>query len=233
MVKLGLLGTNISHSKSQEMYEKILGEPVDYSLLDYAKESDIPSLDMIFDKGFLGLSITYPFKQTFLDQVSISERKVKELNAINCLRKSDDKIEATNTDYLAAEKLIKDFSAENYFVIILGSGNMARVFESCLEGSQYSWMNLSRKVDGDLNEINYLNIHRGLPDKKALLLINCCSRDFIFKADVPSNTVFWDMNYSFPEHENLSGRGMKYLSGLDLLFWQAKFAADYWGIKPL
>lgn len=232
MVKLGLLGSNISHSKSQEMYEKILGEPVDYSLLDYPTSKEIPALEDLFAKGYLGLSITYPYKQAFFDQVTIADENVQSLNAINCLRKVGNQIEGTNTDYLAAKKLLQDFSPDQYLVIVLGSGNMARVFKRCLDHSTYSWQLLSRKTSGDLNQQDYFRL-LDKADKKDLLIINCCSRDFIFSGSTPENTVFWDMNYSFPEHEKLSAKGIKYLSGLDLLYWQANFATDYWGIKRL
>lgn len=233
MIKLGLLGTNISHSKSQEMYERILGESVDYSLLDYPNEVEIPSLKELFSQDFLGLSITYPFKQTFLNDVLIQDENVLSLNAINCIRQREGRFEATNTDFLAAQELIKKFSPKKYEILILGSGNMARVFELCLKKSTYSWKQISRSSDGDLNQFNYVQHSKEIADNKNLLLINCCSRDFIFRGELPEGTIFWDMNYAFPEHENLSARGIEYLSGLDLLFWQAKFAADYWGIKPL
>ncbi len=233
MYKLGLLGSNISHSKSQEMYERILGEPVDYTLLDYKSEDELPSLKSLFDQGFEGLSITYPYKQTFLRDVYINDSSIKKLGAINCLKQTESGIEATNTDFLAAQKLLRDLGPERFNFLILGSGNMARVFEICLEMCKVDFQTVSRKKNGNLNELNYVDLLTEDSDQKTPLIINCCSRGFVFDTDLPKDSVFWDMNYSFPEHERLSDKGVRYQSGLDLLFWQAKFAASFWGIKPL
>jgi shikimate dehydrogenase len=233
MHKLGLLGSNISHSRSQAMYEKILNEPVDYSLLDYQAEHDIPPLSTLFNQGFEGLSITYPYKQTFIKDVVIGDDSVRKLNAINCLRRRDEIIEGTNTDFLAAEKLLNDLEVKEFSFLILGSGNMARVFELYFERFNIEYEQVSRHKNGNLNELNYLELLSDEVDIKRPFLINCCSRDFVFKANLPKGSVFWDMNYSFPEHEKLSHNGVKYQNGLDLLFWQAKFAASFWGIKPL
>lgn len=232
MYKLGLLGSNISHSKSQQMYEKILGEPVDYTLLDYQSEESIPFLESLFGEGYLGLSITYPFKKTFLNKVFIQDERVRRLNAINCLKKEKDKVLATNTDFLAAQRLLKNFSPEEYNFLVLGAGNMAGVFEECFKESLNNSKFLNRREHGDLNQISYDNLFQK-DDQKSLLLINCCSRDFIFHKNLPKGSVFWDMNYSMPEHDSLVEKGIDYRNGLDLLFWQAKFACDFWGIKHL
>lgn len=228
MLKLGLLGKGISHSRSQEMYEKLLGEKVDYHLLDYSSEESIPMITELFKQGFKGLSITFPYKRTFLDQVEIDSDPIKELNAINCMGVFDGKIKATNTDYLAAEFLLKDFS--NHEFVILGNGNMARIFKKLmlLEGKTFSHFFRSEK--GDLNSLDYHSLKKG----KDLVVINCCSRQFQFDAKLPSGSTFWDMNYSFPEHDHLKEKvDLTYREGLDLLLEQARFALEFWKIRTL
>jgi len=64
MISLALLGKNISHSKSREVYEELLAEKIDYKIYDCPSPSDIPSLDAFFKKH-KGLSITSPYKKFF------------------------------------------------------------------------------------------------------------------------------------------------------------------------
>ena len=104
MLKFGLLGKNIQKSRSKEMYEKILGTEVDYCLFDFANENDIPQLSDLLSK-LQGLSITAPYKKHFLSDVKI-KGGLESLEAINCIRKSEDGFEATNTDYLACEEIL-------------------------------------------------------------------------------------------------------------------------------
>ena len=228
MIKLGLVGRDISHSQSQAMYESILGQEVDYHLLDFENAQEVESLDLIFKNKYLGISVTYPYKQHFNSQVSINDDVVKKLGAINCIRLRNLTYEATNTDYLAAKHLLKTefFEFENF--IILGSGNMAKVFEELLKNSDRELLLLSRKTHGDLNQVNYEDqVDR--KDKKTLI-INCCSRDFIFRQEIPKKSLFWDMNYNFKGHASFKSNSLNYLDGLNLLRWQAKFALDFWDI---
>ena len=78
--KLALIGRNIAHSKSPEIYSKLLENNVDYHLLDYPSVDQIPSLDY-FSKNFEGISITSPYKEVFINDVELVG-KAKELKAI-------------------------------------------------------------------------------------------------------------------------------------------------------
>ena len=51
--KLALIGKNISHSKSPEIYNKLLNNQVEYHLLDYPSINEIPEMDF-FSKNFDG-----------------------------------------------------------------------------------------------------------------------------------------------------------------------------------
>lgn len=228
MLKLGLFGKNISHSRSQEMYESLLKQKVDYHLLDYSKAEDIPSLEYFFSNGFKGLSVTFPYKQHFLTEVEIESDEIAELCAINCIGQFGGTIKATNTDYLAAEFLLKKFS--NNAFVILGNGNMARIFLKLMKTNGHDFHHFTRSTNGDLNTQDYL----ALKKSKDLVVINCCSRDFVFNSKLPSGSIFWDMNYSFPEHNHLTNNSdLTYIEGIDLLLEQARFALQFWKISSL
>ena len=230
MISLGLLGAHISHSRSQEMYEGLLGEKIQYHLIDIEKKEDVPPLKDLFKEYDLrGMSITFPYKKHFLEDVQIEDPMIGKLDAINCIEQRDSKFYATNTDYLAAVDLLKNKYLVNYSkFILLGSGNMARVFEASFQKLGLRYQQFSRRKDGDLNLINYQDI----ADKETLI-INCCSRKFIFNPRIILDSGFWDMNYSFHAHDNLDQFGLKYFEGIDLLKGQAKFALVFWGMGHL
>ena len=104
MISLSLIGKNISHSKSQNCYEKLLGRKIKYSLIDCPSENDIPSLEDIF-RNCQGLSVTSPYKKFFLNKVIVGE-EIQNLNAINCIRKNDNVFEGTNSDYFALTAVV-------------------------------------------------------------------------------------------------------------------------------
>jgi len=228
MIKLALIGRDISHSRSKEMYEDIIGHEVDYHLLDYSTASKVEELESLFERGFLGLSVTYPYKGHFLNSVQVEDSVVKKLNAINCIRKQGSQFEATNTDYLAAQWILQnDFKQFDSF-LILGSGNMSRVFAEVINDLSKPFKIFSRRKYGDLNGLDYENELRCIG--KNPLVINCCSRDFTFDSDLPDGSIFWDMNYSFAKHDHLKSKSLNYIDGLNLLKWQAKFALSFWNV---
>lgn len=233
MLRLGLLGRGIQHSRSKEMYEKILGEVVNYTLIDCDEESNILPLKGLFNTYSLkGLSITFPYKKHFLSKVECDLKIVKNIGAINCIGLRNGKFIATNTDYLAALTLVqRDIDIiKDHQVILLGSGNMALVFELVFKELDISYKLVCRKASGDLNRVDYC----GLSDSKGkAFIVNCCSREFTFEAKVPEQSTFWDMNYSFKEHDQLKRKVFHYREGLDLLELQAKFALEFWEIGNL
>lgn len=231
MIKLGLLGANISHSRSQEMYESLLGKKVNYNLVDILNAEDVPSLPELFEKYELqGLSITYPYKKHYLGDVIIEDKFIKGLDAINCVHLSGDTFYATNTDYLAALELMsKKYMLKYSSFIILGSGNMAKVFGAVVSKLGLNVKFFSRAKDGDLNNLEYSSII----ENDNTLIINTCSRDYKFQPKKDVLAGFWDMNYSFQPHQKLDQRGLVYHEGIDLLREQAKFALRFWEMGHL
>ena len=52
--KLALIGKNIAHSKSPEVYKTLLDNNVEYTLLDFISENEIPKLSELL-KTFDGI----------------------------------------------------------------------------------------------------------------------------------------------------------------------------------
>jgi len=230
MIKLGLIGKNIAHSKSQAMYEKLLDGPVDYSLLDYPQAEDIPAITDLIEP-FRGLSITTPYKETFIDQMDDIDPHVRELGAINCMVKNEGKLSATNTDFLALKELLNS-ELESYpasEVIILGDGVMSRVTQKVLELLGQDYTLFSRKKTERFASLNLMDCFS--QDKKYKLCINCCSRNYVYDGQISDEFFFWDLNYAFDPHvKRFENHKKTYRDGLDLLYKQAEHALYFWNI---
>lgn len=221
MIKLALIGKNISHSKSQEMYEKILNKKIHYKILDYDSAELIPSAETLLNE-YSGVSITAPYKSHFIGEI---ENKT-EFSFINLLYKVEGKLFGDLTDYSALKVLLKDKSSRCDItkVVILGDGNMSLLVQSCLNNLKIQFIVLSRKQD------NLVSWDKIKVDKNTLI-VNTCSRDFVVRAEKQFDCGFWDLNYSMIEHDSiLSDHFKSYENGLNLLELQAKHALKFWNL---
>ncbi len=228
MTSLALLGKNIAHSKSPDIYRRLLGPKISYKLFDFAQEADIPSLPELF-KGLNGLSITAPYKKHFLADVHVMP-EAEGLGAINCVRRSPAGYEATNTDYLALEEIHAGLEKQHgAFIsrIILGDGSMSRVTQVLLTRKALPYIVLSRKNTEGFDRVDLSSYSQ----KGPMLVINTCARQYEFKGKLPSQCIFWDHNYSLEHHiHGIPALGGLYVDGMGLLEKQAIHALKFWGL---
>ncbi len=223
MIKLALLGRDIAHSKSQEIYEGLLGRKIEYTKYDCDSEKEIPSLELIFQKH-QGLSITAPYKTHFSSQVKIVG-PVHNLGIINCIREEGGEFRATNTDYLAIEEIFKQKKLNQFRkIVVLGSGNMAKITAYFCQQNNLDVEFLSRSLGSDMT-----NFRRNYPEEP-LLVINACSRSFVFNGKLLPGDLFWDYNYSHHSNKENISRFCAYDDGVEMLRLQASKALDFWRI---
>lgn len=228
MLKLGLIGKNISHSKSPEIYQRLIKIKHSYELLDYDSEDEIPLL-ADFAQRFNGLNITSPYKKHFLNEVKLTENAMV-LGAINCLKFVRGETFGENTDYLAIVDILEKYKTKsplNLEVVILGDGVMSQVLQHALKKCGLSFDLYSRKKT---NEFDQLKLDC-FSDKCQPLIINTCSRDYIFKGSISSHSFFWDFNYNFQIHQKqLAPLVALYNDGYEILELQARYAVAFWSI---
>lgn len=227
MSKFALVGKDISHSRSPEMYRKLISPDVEYDLLDYKTALEIPSASELLSK-YDGINITSPYKKHFLDQVELTPNAA-EIGAINCLKKKHDKIIGENTDYLAIIDILKDMQKKygEIEVIILGDGVMSKVTTTALKNLGLDYKLLSRKLTNDFSQLNLTK--KFLISTAQPIVINTCAREFIFDGILPTGTLFWDYNYNFGQHSSrISALGCNYIDGMEMLERQAFYAVAFW-----
>lgn len=223
MHKLALIGKNLSHSKSKEIYQHLLGSKIEYTYLEYENADSLPDLDILLGK-FHGISITAPYKNDIYKLVKTSS-EIRSLKAVNCIKMLNNEIVGTNTDYLASLEIIKTYDIKkSELVLIIGDGSMSNVIQHVCNESGVDFHVTSRKID----KLTLLkkNIF------KYSLIINTCSREFDFSSvKYIKNQKLWDLNYDQSYFVGIKDKYKNlYKDGKELLELQAKFACKYWEI---
>jgi shikimate dehydrogenase len=221
MIRLALIGKNISHSKSPEIYEKHLLLLHTYDLLDYSSSEQIPSLKELFET-YDGINITSPYKKHFYNKVT----KLHETSFVNVIKKVGSEFIGANSDQMALEKIIPEKVTKNkiHFVVLLGNGPMAQISCKILDILKIDYLQMSRSL-GNLDQFKNYDYR---PDQN-YLIINGCSRDFSYNRQLPLNVSWFDYNYNNPSMFTLSELlGDRFQDGSELLKMQAEEAIRFW-----
>lgn len=103
-INLGLIGDNISRSKSPRLHRtagQLAGLNVSYDRL-IPKDMGL-TFDEVFEQartsGFRGINITYPYKELVTAKVSVADPLVRGIGAVNTVLFDADGPKGYNTDY--------------------------------------------------------------------------------------------------------------------------------------
>lgn len=221
MLELALIGKNISHSRSESIYQGLLKKKFNYTLLDFESEDKIWTLDELKNK-FHGVSITSPYKKYYVNEVEDHSG----LGIINTLRFSNSRVEATNTDFLAVNSILENYIKSGVETVhLLGDGSMAEITKTLLDKHSVNQLQYSRKLN-NLSVFENSSITKDASD----LVINTCARDYSFQGSFLGSFHFWDMNYDMDNHKKyFQSSKVNYFDGAEQLLLQARFALDFWG----
>ena len=132
MIKLGLLGNNISKSEMPNLITKLgneFGFDVKYELFDQALKTNFnfkKFLSQIKEKNISGINVTYPFKELALEHsIKLSEetKLVKSTNLILI----NESMTSHNTDFTGFLNTYKfNFNKEPSKLVILGGGGVGK-----------------------------------------------------------------------------------------------------------
>ena len=132
MIKLGLLGNNISKSEMPNLITKLgnqFGFDVKYELFDQASKTNFnfkKFLSQIKEKDIFGINVTYPFKELALEHsIKLSEetKLVKSTNLILI----NESMTSHNTDFTGFLNTYKfNFNKEPSKLVILGGGGVGK-----------------------------------------------------------------------------------------------------------
>lgn len=88
--------------------------------------------------GIRGCSVSMPFKQDVIPLVDTVEDSARAINAVNTIVNDDGRLTASNTDYIAVQRLIEDHGLTgSQSVLIHGSGGMASAVGTAFRDSGF------------------------------------------------------------------------------------------------
>jgi shikimate dehydrogenase len=170
MIKLGLIGHNITNSQAPDIHQRLgslFGISIRYELFDIKDKEEnyfYSLLKELKTKDFKGVNITFPFKEkaiNYADQVNDGASYVKSANTLIFQKK----IVAYNTDYSGFLKTLdfhfKDHKAEKILVIggggvgrsiLFGLGSLGKKEIYLLEANLFKGVNLVKELS--LSDIN-------------------------------------------------------------------------------
>ena len=89
--------------------------------------------------GIRGCSVSMPFKQDVIALVDEVEQSAQSIHAVNTIVNDDGRLTASNTDYIAVQRLIAEHRLQpSQSVLLRGSGGMAKCGCCGLPGQRVS-----------------------------------------------------------------------------------------------
>ena len=247
MLKFGLLGEKLSHSKSPEIHADIMksrGINGSYEIIEMPKETFAQDFHQLKTAGYVGVNVTIPYKETVIPLLDEISPQAKYIGAVNTILFEEGKTKGFNTDYDGFLFLLQNNNIEikGKEAIILGSGGASKtVIKVLLDHGIYDITIVSRtkqNFHGTYTvSYDYFKDIKGKSD----ILINCTPVGMYPNTEaspIPReyvNTgVIVDLIYNPKETLLLKygrERGIKGVNGEEMLYRQALKAQDIWAGK--
>ena len=241
MIKLGLIGHPVRHSKSPLFFKAKLASigksDVEYTAFDLENIDEFEEL-LKSEEGLIGLNVTIPHKQSVIDKLCCLDEEAKAIGAVNTLVKTKNGWKGYNTDSLGFSKSLKPFiTGRHERALVFGSGGASKAVVYSLAKLGIKTVVVSRNpADGQIG-YNELTIEAM---GHYLLLVNCTPLGTYPKieecVDIPwegltENHLAVDLVYN-PEETTFMNRskshGAKVMNGENMLRLQAERSLEIW-----
>lgn len=258
--KAGVMGWPVDHSRSPALHEywlKTYGIDGSYLRLPIPPEKLAAALSELHDKGFKGVNLTVPHKETALALVDELSSEAKRIGAINTVFvAADGRLHGTNTDsygfisnlHAAAPSLV----LQNGVAVVLGAGGAARAICVALQDAGVGEIrvinrttaraeSLARTLGSPLTVYAWTDYAAAFKD--AALLVNTTTLGMkgqppleVDLQTLPPQAVVNDIVYVPLETPLLTAarmRGNLVVDGLGMLLYQAQPGfAGWFGVRP-
>lgn len=237
MNKYGLIGNNISYSKSPKLHSIIC----DYFKLDFSytlKDVSEKKLDdLLSSLDYKGFNITQPYKELIYNKVFSKTKIARKIGAINTIKIVNNKTYGENTDYYGLLELFKyyNFKLNDRKVIILGTGGAALASYYSLANFTNDIKFISRDKTNKLMPSIVLN-YSEIDSIEYDLIINATpvgtypNNESPLEEKYVSNKMVIDLVYN-PLTTKLMTYSNKSYNGLVMLIAQALYSHKFWNNK--
>jgi shikimate dehydrogenase len=130
--RAGLIGHPLGHSISPAIFTAAFAAAgVDATYERWDTEPDVLAarIEALRGDGFLGASVTIPFKEAVVPMLDVTEAAAKTCGAVNTIAHAGDKLIGHNTDVAGFARSLREdagFDAAGKRCVLLGSGGAAR-----------------------------------------------------------------------------------------------------------
>jgi shikimate dehydrogenase len=127
----GLLGLDISYTKSPEIFRAIgelTGYDISFDILSISPDDFNSKLSSIRNDGYDGLSITIPHKLKVIPVLDDIDPIAKTIGAVNCIRVQDQHLKGFNTDWIGFGYPLADYKGDiqKKRAVVFGTGGAAK-----------------------------------------------------------------------------------------------------------
>lgn len=127
--RFGIIGNPLNHSISPLLFEgifKLLNLDYVYIPFQIKKRELKPFVDSMRIKGFDGMNVTIPYKESIIPLIDEVDEIAIKIGAVNTIYFSNGKIRGFNTDFYGFYKSIEEFKDRIRKSLILGGGGAGR-----------------------------------------------------------------------------------------------------------
>ena len=224
-LKFGLLGENISYSKSPHIFSHIFeleGIDGEFILFDVKNNHIGKTIEKIIDSGVSGFSVTVPHKKNIMQFLNDIDLPAKTIGAVNSVAVKGIKLTGFNTDYIGFAKPLEIFrdSIRNGKALIFGHGGSSRaviyslitdfgIINLTIAGRSMDKLNLLKSEifnnykNININLLNYNDLFSSRNDYS--IIINSTplgGPNYPDKSPFPDNysfqkeSIYYDLNYN-------------------------------------
>lgn len=229
VMRFGLIGHPISHSKSPELFKLLCPKsPHTYELIE---TESFENAFAIFKREYDAVNVTAPFKEKAFSLADEADEVTSQIGATNLLIKKEGKISAYNTDFLAVRYLLKEriHLAQDEQVLVVGCGGAGKAAAAAALSLGHKTFvaarNTAKCLDfikrccGEITLISLDQILEVIDEIKVIIhTVPCQIIKFQLNKELLSNKTIIEANYASPA---LSSDGVVYITGEEWLKAQA------------
>ena len=225
-MKIGLLGKNISYSKSPNLFKyfsRLYMVDIEFFVFNIDDSAVVDYLNKLRTGEFSAFFITIPYKEKVMTLIDEIDDIASKIGAINFIYLLNGKIRGTNTDYYGFLGMLasNNINVKNKKILIFGTGGAARALNYALINDDVTLVSrtekghfLGRKMITFTDELTnydiYINATPVGTNDSSVELIDTS----ILKDKIAIDLVYNPKNTAFVRHGKVG------ISGIDMLIFQ-------------
>lgn len=250
-LKLGVLGENLSHSKSPQIQSaglQYLGLDGTYEKFEILEDNFRQEITKLLSE-VNGLNVTIPYKEKIIKYLNRRDSLVERIGAANTLVIQDGQITGYNTDYYGFKESLKEHDLKGASVSIIGAGGASKAIITALDDMGVAEVNICArnpgKVEDNLPSVHKAQMNLNLYSEEydlsgSKLIINCtpigqgrlASSMPLTEAQIDglkAGTIIYDLVYSETTLlKEAKARGLITIDGSQMLILQGVKSLSIW-----